>query len=558
MFGTIRKHQKWLWGVIVTFMIVGLLYWTDQRAPGSRGGGPAKAVEINGKAVTPRVLGDAVREVQLLYYLNFRKWPDQDHERAQQIGFDEENEAYLRLFRVGKAEEAGIHVSDSAVAALAHRLLGDYPIDKFEKEVLIPRVTAIDFERFVRNDAAIQQLSTVVGAAGRMITPAEAEALYRRERQELAGDIVLFHLTNYTSQVVITNGALTNFFSQQMARYRVPEKVRVSYVEFSKSNFLAEADKQFANITNIEFQLREAYFKAGTNNFKDTNGNVLSESAALAKIKENERGGLAMRFAARKANEFANKLYDQRTDQGLRADVLDKLAASEGLKVEITLPFDMEDGPTNLNVSPKFASIAFSLNATNNPVSFQPIEGEHGMYMIALKDTVPGRYQSFEEVRDKVAEDYKQLNAFTLARNDATNFLAKATNAMPQGKTFSEMAELSKLQVETLPPISANTESLTNLTLNVRQLKSIMFSLEPGHVSSYIMNPPDGGYIVYVRAKLPFDEAKVREELPKFLAELRYQKQNEIFSQWFRKQLEKANLPLRTPTRRTGAPGAAG
>lgn len=558
MFATLRRHRNWVLVLIVAFMIIPLLYWTDQRAPGS-GGGPANVVEINGKAVTPKMLGDAVREVRLLYFLNFRKWPDQDHERALQIGFDEENEAYLRLFRVGKADEAGIRVADVAVAGLAHRLLGDYPIDKFEKEVLIPnRLTAFDFERFVRNDAAIQQLSTVVGAAGRLITPAEGEALYRRERQELAGDIVLFHLTNYLNQVVITNGALTNFFSQQMARYRVPEKVRVSYVEFAKSNFVADADKQFAAITNVDLQLREVYFKAGTNNFKDTNGNVLSESAALAKIKENEREGLAFRFAARKANEFANKLYDQRTDQSIRADALDKLAASEGLKVEITPPFDMEEGPTNLNVSAKFTSVAFSLNATNNPVSFQPVEGENGVYLIALKETIPGRYQSFEEVRDKVTDDYKRFSAYTLARDDGTNFLAKATNAMPQGKTFAEVAQLSKLQVETLPAVSPNTESITNLALDVRRLKSIMFSLEPGRVSGYIPNPPDGGYIVYVRAKLPFDEAKVREELPKFLAELRYQKQNEVFSQWFRKQLEKANLPLRTPTKRTGTAGAAG
>ena len=557
MFGTIRRHQGWLWGLIIAVMCVSLIYWTDQRsAKGLGRNRSAKEVLINGKVVTPKMLAGAIREVRLLYFLNFRKWPEQDRERTQQIGFDEENEGYLRLFRVGKADEAGIQVSDVSVAALAHRLLGEYPVEKFEKEVLIPnQLTALDFERFVRNDAAIQQLSAVVGAAGRLITPAEAETLYRREHQELDGDIIFFHLTNYMSRVVITNGTLTNFFSQQMARYRVPEKVRVSYVEFAKSNFLADADKRFASLTNLDLQLREMYLKAGTNSFKDTNGNVLSEQEAVAKIKDEQRDRLALSLANRRANEFANKLYDQ---QPVRAENLDRVAASEGLQVQISLPFDLEDGPTNLDVSPKFASTAFSLNATNKPISFEPIEGEHGVYLIALKDTVPGRYQTFEEVHDKVADDYRRFNAYTLAHNDAMSFLFRATNAMPQGKTFSEIAQLSKLQVQTLPPISPGTESLTNFNLNVRQLKGAMFSMEPGHVSNYMVNPPDGGYIVYVRAKLPFDEAKVRQELPKFMAELRYQKQNEIFSQWFRKQLETANLPLRTPTRRTGAAGSAG
>jgi hypothetical protein len=537
MFATIRRHQSWLLITIMTITIASFLYWGMDRPTRGGGGRSTKGPAINGKTVTPAMLGDALREVRLLYFLNFRKWPDQDRERAQQIGFEEENEAYLRLFRVGKAEEAGVRVADVTVAALAHRLLGDYPLEKFEKEVLIPnRLSALDFERFVRNDAAIQQLSTVVGAAGRLIPPTEAEALYRREHQELAGDIVFFHLTNYMSKVVITNGALTNFFSQQVARYRVPEKVRVSYVEFSKSNFLADADQRFATLTNLDLQIRDMYYKAGTNSFRDTNGNVLPEKEAIAKIKEDQRGRLALDFAHRKANDFANKLYDQTP---VRAENLDKLAASEGLKVQVTPPFDMEEGPTNLNVSPKFASVAFSL-APNKPISFEPLEGENGIYIIALKESLPGRFQSFEEVQDKVTEDYKRFNSFTLARNDATNFVAKATNGIAQGKTFSEVAQQMKVPVETLPPISPSTESLTNLEerINVRQLKSILFSLEPGKASSFIGNPPDGGYIVYLREKLPFDDARLREELPKFIAKLRYEKQNEIFGQWFRKQIE--------------------
>lgn len=541
MFGTIRRHQKWLWFVIIGFMIVGLLWWTDQTTGRTDGGVGASgsAPQINGKKITQKILADAQNEVRLLYFLNFRKWPEQDQERAQQIGFDLETEAYLRLFRTGKAAEAGVRVSDQAIVDLVHRLLGDYPIDKFAKEVLEPnRLKLDDFERFVTHDAAIQQLSSVIGAAGRLIPPAEAEAIYHREHQELAGDIVFFHLSNYVSKVVITNGALASWHSNQAARYRVPDKIRVSYVEFAKSNFIAEADKQFATLTNLDLQLRELYYKSGTNSFKDTNGNVLSESAALAQIKEDQHGRLALSYAERKANEFANKLYDKKEQ---RAENLEIVAREDGLNVQVTMPFDIETGPTNLDVSPKFTEIAFKLNATENPVSFQPIPGENGVYIIALKEMIPGRPQSFDEVRDKVTDDYKRFSAFTLTRNEATNFIAKASSAMAQGKTFEEVAQQLSLKAETLPPISRSTESLTNLEerLNVRQLKSIMFSLEPGKVSSYIPNPPEGGYVVYVRAKLPFDETKLRQELPKFIAELRYQKQNEIFGQWFRKEIEK-------------------
>jgi len=542
MFGTIRRHQSWLWFVIIGAMIIGLLWWTDQttgRTGGAGGGRGGNAPQINGKTITAKMLGEAEKDARLFYFLNTGKWPEQDRERVQQMGFDVETEAYLRLFRSGKAEEAGVRVSDQAIVDTVHRILRDYPIDKFVKEALEPNgLNAIDFERFVTRYAADQQLISVVGAAGHLIPPAEAEAIYRRENEELTGDIVFFPLSNYLSKVVITNGALTNYFYPAQSRYRVPDRIRVSYVEFAKTNFFAEADKTLATFTNLDLMLREAYFKAGTNTFKDTNGNVLPESAALAKIKETEREGLAFRFAVRKANEFANKLYDK---QPARAENLELAAKEEGLNVQVTMPFDAETGLTNLDVSPKFTEIAFKLTPTENPISFQPIPGENGIYLIALKDMIPGRPQSFEEVRDKVTEDYKRLNAFSLGRGDATNFIARATNAMTQGKTFEEVAQQLNLKAEPLPPISQSTESLTNLEtrLNVRQLKSIMFSLEPGKVSSYIPNPPEGGYVVYVRAKLPFDETKLRQELPKFMAELRYQKQNQIFGQWFQKEVQK-------------------
>lgn len=549
MFGTIRRHQSWLWVFIIAAIIISFVVYFQpgsQRGAG-RQGGNADGFELNGKPVTQKMVAGAAREVRLLYFLNFRRWPEQDTERAQQMGFDVEQEAYLRLFRAAKAEEAGITIPDQTVADLARRLMGEnVDTDRFTKELLIPNgLTLDDFERFVRNDAAIQQLSSVVGAAGRLITPAEAEAAYRQENQETGGDIVFLNLSNYLSQVVVTNGALSNWYN--LRGYRTPEKVQVSYVEFPLTNFTADAEKRFSEVTNLAQQLRDVYFKGGPDNFKDTNGVVMSESNALAKIRSTELNRVAASFAARSANDFANQLYDK---QPVTVANFLALAASNNLPVQTSLPFDREDGPTNLDVSPKFVTAAFSLNATSNPVAVQPLDGQHGFYIIALKQSFPSEPEPFASIQAKVEDDYKRYNAFTIAYSAATNFIGQATIGLAQGKTFEELALAQKLKVETLPPISARTESVTNLEerVDIRRLKSILLNLEPGKISTYTPNPPEGGYIVYARAKLPMDETKLKAELPKFLTELRYQKQNEIFNQWFRKQIESAKIPL--PNRR--------
>src|SRR6185436_8581887 len=135
MFGTIRRHQTWLWAVIITLTIISFLWFFNPSDRGNRGrgGGGARGPQINGRTITPTMIAEAEREVRFIYFLNNRKWPEQDAENSKQI--DWENEAFLRLFRFGKAEELGIHVSEAALAESARRFLGDMPLDKFVKEV---------------------------------------------------------------------------------------------------------------------------------------------------------------------------------------------------------------------------------------------------------------------------------------------------------------------------------------------------------------------------------------------------------------------------------------
>lgn len=546
MFGTIRKHQNWLWFIVVAVVIVSFVVYFDpsQRGGrGGRGGGAGELGRIDDHVVTPRELEEARREFKLIYFLNTRKWPEEDREHSAQI--DEEREAAARLLNIVKAEQAGIRVPDTAVAEMAHRLLGGANLDQVAREVLVRGgVTADDFERFVRHELMRQQLASVVGMAGQMVTPAEAEDQYRREHEEISGEMVLFTVSNYMPRVTLSNDVLLTWYTNRMAQYRTPEKIRVSYVSFPASNFLAEADKQIETATNLNLQIEQDYAKRGTNAFKDTNGVTLSHDQAIARIKEDYRHGTAMLAARRKANDFGNKLMDAATKEGSapKASALEGVAKQEKLTVQVSEPFDMQDGPTNMNVGPDFGRMAFSLDPTNNPISFQPLAGDDSFYVIALKDTTPSRLQTYAEVKDKVADDYKRSQAFMLARQDAMEFQAKVTNALASGKSFDQVATDSKLKAITLPPLSQHTESLTNIdaNLNVRQVRSVLFSLEPGHVSPFIPNPPEGGYVAYMKQKLPIDEAKMKADMPKFLAEVRYQRQNEVYSAWFRKQYEKA------------------
>src|SRR5438552_4136343 len=122
MFGTIRKHQTWLWAIIITLTIISfVIYFGPQsRVNAGRGGGSARYGSINGEPITEEEYRDAKRDVYLYYFFTSGAFPN---EEARKRGFDEDRETYFRLLLNRKQEEFGIHPSSEAVAKAARNML---------------------------------------------------------------------------------------------------------------------------------------------------------------------------------------------------------------------------------------------------------------------------------------------------------------------------------------------------------------------------------------------------------------------------------------------------
>lgn len=193
MFGTIRKHQTWLWAIIITLTVISFVVYFSpyQRVSRGLGGRQVNLGSIDGQPVTVEAYREAKADVYLRYLLAHGDWPDKDT-TAKQMGFDEERETYYRLLILQKIRELNIQVSSESVARVAVDILRSYrrgaiaSLDSFEKQVLLSRgMTAEDFERFLRHELGMQQLIHVAGSCGTLVTPAEAKALYRHEHEEL-------------------------------------------------------------------------------------------------------------------------------------------------------------------------------------------------------------------------------------------------------------------------------------------------------------------------------------------------------------------------------------
>ena len=547
MFGTIRKHQTWLWAVIITLTIISFVVFfspysrmnSNMRASGNFG-------SINGEKINADEYQRVREEVYLEYFfMSGGNWLNNESE-AKKMGFDVEQRLYGRLLLIQKLKQFGIDVSPDVAAQFANEMM--HPLvqraqlpsaQAYFTQALKPRGLQMeDFDRFVRHELGIQELIATVGMSGKLVAPQEIQSLYVREHQEVATEAIFFSASNYLDRVAFTPDAVALYYTNQMANYRLPERVQVSYVKFAYTNYQAQAEKEVTNIN----ELVEANYRSLTN---------YTPEEAKAKVREGVLLRQEVPLARKDATDFATALFGNSTNAP-NPGALQALANSSNISVTITPPFDREEGPAEIKVGPEFVKAAFSLSP-DEPFS-EPILTREGAYVMALLKRLPSEIPPFESIKAKVMDDYKLTQAADLARKAGMEFAQTLSKAMAQGKTFTAAAEDAKLKAVQLAPFSLSSQEVPvaedHISLNGRGgLKEIAFSTAPGKVSGFRATS-EGGIILYVKSLLPIDETKMKSELPSFAAYVRQSRQREAFEAWFRKEADRGlrDTPLFQPT----------
>ncbi|HXA44560.1 MAG TPA: SurA N-terminal domain-containing protein, partial [Candidatus Angelobacter sp.] len=243
------RHHSWILIATLSLTIISFVVFMG-KAPSRSGGGFSGGDygKIYGQVISPLQYDEARREFFISYWEQTGEWPDKNSALSST---EIEQEVYSYLIMQLKAKELGIHVGDDAAASAAGDLMRSpalmrmfgttepIPATEFVKQVLNPEgLTAADFERAVRTKVAINQLVTLLGLPGELVTPQEAGTMYDREYQEISAQAVFFSASNYLSQASMSPGAVADFYTNNMAAYREPDQVQVNYVVFNVSNYL--------------------------------------------------------------------------------------------------------------------------------------------------------------------------------------------------------------------------------------------------------------------------------------------------------------------------------
>ncbi|MCC7377133.1 MAG: SurA N-terminal domain-containing protein [Verrucomicrobiales bacterium] len=546
MFQFIRKHQAigliFIGIVIVSFVIF--------FSPGQRGGGGGglrhdALGSINGRAVTREAYVAAMKEHRLARGLREGSFRDRSERDSE-----EQREILSRIFLLQEAENLGVVVTDEVAAAR----IADLPFLKDEKTGQFSRaaydrflalvgqeqgITRAEFEEFVKHEAMLQHLVQLTGMSGGLVPPREAEARYRDGNDQYAAQLVVFSASNHLAKVDVSPEKISQYYSNRLADYRIPERVQVRYVKFASSNHLAEADQTLNSNTNLNQLLDAEYTRRGAESFRDSQGNVMTADAAKADIREASRRNVALEMARKKANDFANRLYQGEPT----SEALAKLATEFGLTAQTSLPFDQARPPADMRVPATFNRAAFALSA-EEPVA-TPVVGEDGVYVFTFERRVPAEFQPLEDVRARVTEAVRRSEAKAMAEAEGRQFSTAVSNALAQSKSFEAAAKEAGLNAITLTNFSRSTPTLSELgpRLTVSELLRAAEELQPGKASAF-RPAADGGYVMVLTSRQSAPDSQLKAELPEFLKQSRLYGRYSAFSEWEKRRFAASSVQL--------------
>ena len=555
MIGTIRKHSKWLLWIIAGATIFSFVYFMGS-GPARMGAGNGRVVvdtnlvsgKIYGKEVTMDDYEQMRRDINLFFLFNYGVWADNNPNVTQQSLL---LEIYLRMMMYRKAQSLGIDINDEQVAQAAAaqlrspqllRALGansqsSVPFNVFVNQVLVPHgLTANDFQNYIRVNLAIEELQLSYGLPGLLITPQEAAVEYMREYQEMSAQIVFFSASNYLSHVPVSPQDVGFYYTNYMANYRLPDRVQVSFVEFSASNYLGQAQKE---LTNLDTQVTALFTQYGMQATPDAK----TPDEAKAEIRKDLVQRQALADAAQDAGDFAQVVFNVPNSANRPASASDlySVARQKGLRIQTPSPFSAEYGPEDFAAPAAFTRQAFELSA-DSPLA-EPVAGPDGVYVMALVTNLPSEIPPLAQIRGKVAGDMQLQEATILAQRAGTNFVHNLFLEMAAGKSFAAASIAAGAQPQILPPFSLSTQELPELDgrATVNQLKQAVVTT-PGGMASNFMPTDDGGFVLCVASRMPIDQSKMNADLPQFTAELRQQRQSQTFADWYQRE---ANRELR-------------
>ncbi len=512
-------QSRLLWATFLVVIVFSFVIWGTQMP--SRSG--SEEANAEGKLNDKWVSRDEFRKAYFDTYMSVVLAVGQPINMTDQINEEIRKSAWRRIVAMKQAKDLGLGASDDEVRATIQAHPGfsiDGRFNRSQYNAFVQNVLAnlgfseLQFEEHVRGEIALQKLQYMVQQAV-LIPPSDINRTFSSLSDTFDIEYVAMTVTNFGQDVSVTREDAHKYFLSDPEPFRIPDRVRVKYVEIPVEKYIADMA-----VTNEDDAL--AYYDEHiddycvTNTVRETLTNLLAggsnvvATVATSKVvtldfdtvKTNVLAALTFQAARDHAADVAmDFVVALAPDRDGHSPEFEDAAQKAGLEVKKLEPFALEDEVPGIDAGPIFNHAAFNLTSAPDEYFSDAVVGSNHVYVLALAEKLPARAPEFDEVADKVmAAALESALAENLSKK-ANEIREAAIQAIDEGKPFEQALTPYSLQSVTMTNFTAAEASeLTHDYIDII-LRGIL-PRNQGEVTD-LLSTDDAVVIAYVAKRVP-------------------------------------------------------
>ncbi len=517
-------HNKLLWGAFATIVAIafaGSDLISERRQEDARDG----IGVLDGRTVSFREY-DLVRQQVRLEL--------QDRE-AKDIEWDEE--IWQRLAALRSAERLGISVPDEEIVEMLRNdpsfLDADGRFDPVRYRAILESMAGMTPEAY----QSVRRQQMMIGKLERAITsaawgvPSVAEEQGRGVTDRFTVHVVEVSNTFSTAETSLDQEEIDAFFRDNLATYRIPERVSVRYVEFPASRFKDQ-------VVLDEDDVRD-FYDANLDRYEvesDGRKTTLSFEQAQAIVESELRQQESRELAAEAAADFADVFY---AGVGAGSD-FERLAQEQGLSVRTSGLFAADEFLPGVDRTSSFVASAFDLDAQSLRDQFSDaIVGREASYVLAFHERQEARDPDLSEVLETVRDDAVEFHRLRLFQEHVERLHGTLTSEMAKGRGWDGVLAELELQAGTNIVLTA-VDAYQSLP-GGQSLATRMLRMSEAEVSPVVFFP-DRAVFLQVVERQPGESLQFQMMSSQMAMQLRNGIAEQIRSDWRRYMLASMNL----------------
>ncbi len=455
-------QSKIVWGAFA--VLISVAFVVVYNSPASKTSSQQKrqkkaeqlAGRLFGEDVTREELGHAWNGIRVMVEMQAMLNP--------RFGMSDEqmyHAAWQRLAMLKKAGQLGMVATDDQITTsiqqhpvFQNRQTGQYDPARYNMFVnqILPqlRTSQTGFEQIFRENILIGKVSVI---------PAQGALVTEREIKEA------FHL--YTDQFTVEYASLPhrisdtpnpsedeakNYFENNKEQFRIPEAVRVNYVQFAVSNYLDQIEVTDEMTAQIYEQNKQRFPREPA---EDATADTPPEFKPLEEVK----GEIIAEIKQMQALKLAFGYAEEMTAELSQSDMsFEKAAEKAGVAIKKTSQFNRTDRVKGIDpTAVKFAHAAFSREKNPDDYYSDPVVGRDFVYVLALTDKYDSFLPEFDVVREDATEAAKVAAAEKAYVEKVVQVHEEIKKALKAGTLFSEAVAQHGLELKTTQPFDIST-----------------------------------------------------------------------------------------------------